>query len=129
MLQNKLLTFYFELKLQVRRMENISATCESLRGRDFNPYYGNVLELAVSREVVGVRPMILSMSVRLLGCACVPFIALVNERAPSWFYMCPFYCGQIIDRCACSGSFCLNPFYDIFMTYLWKGENPRQLTS
>jgi len=26
MLQNKLLTFYFELKLQVRRMENISLT-------------------------------------------------------------------------------------------------------
>jgi len=37
-----------------------------LRGRDFNSYYGNVLELAVSREVVGVGPMILSMSVRLL---------------------------------------------------------------
>jgi len=50
----------------------MSATCELLRIRDFNPYYGNVLELAVSREVVGVRPMILSMSVRLLGCACVP---------------------------------------------------------
>jgi len=26
MLHNKLLTFYFELKLQVRRMENISLT-------------------------------------------------------------------------------------------------------
>jgi len=26
MVQNKLLTFYFELKLQVRRMENISLT-------------------------------------------------------------------------------------------------------
>jgi len=76
MLQNKLLTFYVELKLQVRRMENILATCELLRGRDFNPYYGNVLELAVSREVVGVRPMILSMNVRLQTCACVPFIAV-----------------------------------------------------
>jgi len=43
MLQNKFPTFYFELKLQVRKMENIflewdmSATCELLRGRDFNP--------------------------------------------------------------------------------------------
>jgi len=46
-------------------MKNISATCELLRGHDFNPHYGNVLELAVSREVVGVRPMILSLSVRL----------------------------------------------------------------
>jgi len=54
----------------------MSATCELLRGRDFNPYYGNVLEQAVSREVVDVRPLILSMSVRLLGCACVPFIAV-----------------------------------------------------
>jgi len=52
-----------------------------LRGRDFNPYYGNVLELAVSREVVGVRPMILSISLGRQICACVPFIALVNERA------------------------------------------------
>jgi len=54
----------------------MSATYELLRGRDFNPYYGNVIELAVSREDVGVRPMILSMRVRLLGCACVPFIAV-----------------------------------------------------
>jgi len=54
----------------------MSATCELLRGRDFNPYYGNVLELAVSREVVCVRPMILSMSVRLQACVCVPFIAV-----------------------------------------------------
>jgi len=54
----------------------MSATCELLRGRDFSPYYGNVLELAVRREVVGVRPKILSMSVRLLGYACVPFISV-----------------------------------------------------
>jgi len=54
----------------------MSASCEFLRGRDLNLYFGNVLELAVSREVVGVMPMILSMSVRLLGCACVPFIAV-----------------------------------------------------
>jgi len=27
MLQSKLLTFYFELKLQVRKMENISLCC------------------------------------------------------------------------------------------------------
>jgi len=63
MLQNKLLTFYFELKLQVRRMENISLT-----------------------EIC-----------RLLA--------------------------------SCSGSSCLNPFYDKFMTHLWKGENLRQFTS
>jgi len=37
MLQNKFLSLYFELKLQVRRM---SATWKLLRGRDFNPYYG-----------------------------------------------------------------------------------------
>jgi len=30
----------------------MSATCELLRGHDFNSYDGNVLELAVSREVV-----------------------------------------------------------------------------
>jgi len=100
----------------------MSATCELLRGRDFNPYYGNVLELAVSREVVGVRPMILSMSVRLQTCPCVSFIALANERAPSDLCMCPFYCGQVMDRCACTGSSCLNPFYDMFMTHLWKGD-------
>jgi len=28
----------------------MSATEELLRGREFNPYYGNVLELAVSRR-------------------------------------------------------------------------------
>jgi len=63
MLQNKLLTFYFRIRLHVRKMENV------LGIRD-------VLELAVSRGVVGVRPMILSMSVRLQACACVPFIAV-----------------------------------------------------
>jgi len=73
----------------------MSATCELLRGRDFNPYYGNVLELAVSREVVGVMPMILSMSVRLHTCPFVSFIALVNKRAPSVLCMCPIYCGQV----------------------------------
>jgi len=87
----------------------MSATCELLRGRDFNRCYGNVLELAFSREVVGVSPMILSL--------------------PSVLCRCPFYCGQVIDRCACSGSSCLNPFYDMFMTHLWKGENLRQFTS
>jgi len=35
-----------------------------------------VLEIAVSREVVGVRPMILSMSVRFQACACDHFIAV-----------------------------------------------------
>jgi len=115
-LQKKHLTFYFELKLQVRGIifrvkiagtENgkwfldwdMSATCELLRGRDFNRCYGNVLELAFSREVVGVSPMILSL--------------------PSVLCRCPFYCGQVIDRCACSGSSCLNPMlwhvYDPFV--------------
>jgi len=68
MLQNKLLTIYFELKLQVPKMENISL------------------------------------------------------REPSDLCMCPFYSGQVIDRCACSGSSCLNAFCDMFMTRLWKGE-------
>jgi len=40
--------------------------------------------------------------------------------------MCHFYCGQVMDRCACSGSSCLNRFYDMFMTHLWKGENLKQ---
>jgi len=55
---------------------DMSATCELLRGRDFNTYY--VLELAVSLEVAVVRPIILSMSVCLQ--TCVPLD------------MCPFYC-------------------------------------
>jgi len=100
-----------------------AATCKLLRGRDFNPYYGNVIELAVSRKVVGVRHMILSMNVRLQTCPCVPFIALVNERAPSCLCMCPFYCGQVMDRCVCSSCSCLNTFYDMIMTHLWKREN------
>jgi len=81
MLQNKLLTFYFEVKLQVRRMENISFTeISRLLARSWSqPLLWDVLELAVNREVVGVRPMILSMSVRLQACACVPFIALLIE--------------------------------------------------
>jgi len=74
----------------------MSATCELLHGRDFNPYYGNVLELAI-----------------------------VNERAPSGLCLCPFYCGQVMDRYACSGSSCWNSFYDMFMTHLWKGENQK----
>jgi len=32
---------------------------------------------------------------------------LVNERALSGLCMWPFYCGQAMDRCACSGSSCL----------------------
>jgi len=64
------------------------------------PLLWDALELAVSRVVVG----------------------LVNGRAASDLCMCPFYSGQEMDRCACSGSFCLNPFYDMFMTRLWKGE-------
>jgi len=69
-LQNKLLTFYFELKLQVRRMENISLTeiCRYLRvvARSwFQPLSWDVLDLAVSIEVVGGLPMILSISVRI----------------------------------------------------------------
>jgi len=53
----------------------MSATCELLRGRYFNPY-GNLLELTVSRVIVEVRPMIMSMGVRLQTCACVPFISV-----------------------------------------------------
>jgi len=47
---------------------------------------------------------------------------LVNGRAPSDLCMCPFYSGQVMDRFACSGSPCLSPFCDMFMTRLWKGE-------
>jgi len=47
---------------------------------------------------------------------------LVDGRALSDLCMCPFYSGQVIDRWACSGSSCLNPFRDMFMTRLWKGE-------
>jgi len=47
---------------------------------------------------------------------------LVNGRAASDLCMCRFYFSQEMDRCACSGSFCLNPSYDMFMTRLWKGE-------
>jgi len=54
---------------------------------------------------------------------------LVNERAPSGLCMCPFYCGQVMDRCACLGSSGSNFFYDMFMTHLWKGENLRQFIS
>jgi len=96
MLQNKLLLFDFELKIHVRRMENISFT--------------EICRLLVSREVGGVRPMILPMSERLHG-----------------LWMCPFYSGQVMDRCACSGSSCLNPFYDMFMTCY--DLNLRQFTS
>jgi len=71
----------------------MSATCELLRGRDFNPYYGNVLELAVSHEVVGVGPMILPMSMRLQACACPLLLRSDNGQA-----------GHVMDRCACSGS-------------------------
>jgi len=127
------LTFYFELKLQVRRMENISLT-------DICRLLASCCAVMISTPIMGrirasCQPwvrwrdvMILSMSVRLRACACVPFIALVNERAPSGLCMYPFYCGQVMDRCACSGSPCLNTFYDMFMTHLWKRENLRQFT-
>jgi len=78
---------------------DMSATCELLRGRDFNTYY--VLELAVSLEVAVVRPIILSMSVCLQTCVLLG--------------MYPFYWGQVMDRCACSGSSSWIPF----MTCLW----------
>jgi len=69
-LQNKLLALYFELKLEVRRIKNISLTeiCRLLGivARSwFQPLLWDVLEVAVSSEVVGVRPLILWMSVRL----------------------------------------------------------------
>jgi len=47
---------------------------------------------------------------------------LVDGRAPSDLCMCPLYSVEVIDRCACSGSSCLNSFYDMLMTRLWKGE-------
>jgi len=57
---------------------------------------------------------------------------LVIERAPLGLCMYPFYCDQVMDRCAWCAYSCssgLNPFYDMFMTHLWKGENLRQFTS
>jgi len=47
---------------------------------------------------------------------------LGNGHAPSDLCMCPFYSGQVIDRCACLRNSCLNPFYDMLMTRLRKGE-------
>jgi len=69
MLQNKLLTFYFELKLKVRRMENISLTeiyrllASCCAVVILTPIMGRVRATS-HREVVGVSP------------------DLVNERAP-----------------------------------------------
>jgi len=81
LLQNKLLDFYFELKLQVRKIENISLSeiCRTLASCCAVVTSTHNRELAVSRVVVGVRPMILSMGVRPQTCACVPFIALKDE--------------------------------------------------
>jgi len=115
-------------------MENLSLTeiCRLLASccvvMISTPIMGRI-RASSSREVPGVRPMILSMGVRLQTCPLVLFIALVNEREPSGLCMCPFYCGQVMDRYACSGSSCLNPLYDMFMTHLWKEENLRQFTS
>jgi len=104
MLQNELLTFYFELKLQVRKMENISLS--------------EVCRLLASYGAVAIS----TLRERIRGSSqpCDRWREahdLVNERAPS-----AFFSGQVIDRCACSGSSCLNPFFDMFMTRLRKGE-------
>jgi len=88
MLQNKLLTFYFELKLQVRGMENISLAeiCRLL---------ASCCAVVISTPIMGrFSIMILSMSVRLPACACVPFIALKDEDEN--LYKFPFkFCKHI----------------------------------
>jgi len=103
MLQNKLLSFYFELILKVRRMENISLTeiCRLL---------ASCCAVAISTPIMG-----------RIRASCQPR-GLWPEAKPSGLCMCPLYCGQVMDRCACSGGSCLNPFYDMFMTHLCKGE-------
>jgi len=103
MLQNKFLTFYFELKLQVR---------------EWKPFpwlrYAGYLRV-VARS--WFQPLLWER----IRASSQPWGRwreahdLVNERAPSGLCMCPFYCGQVIDRCSCSGSSCLIPF----MTSLW----------
>jgi len=75
-------------------------TCELLRGRDSTPIMGRI-----------------RTSSQPCGRWCEAH-DLVNGRAPSDLCMCPFHSGQVMDRCACSGSFCLNHFYDMFMTHL-----------
>jgi len=115
MIQNIHLTFYFELKLQVRRTENISLTeiCRLL---------ASCCAVVTSTPIMG-----------RIRASSHPWGRwrqthdLVNEHAPSG--LCPFYSGQVMKRGACSSSACLNPFYDMFMTRLWKGENLRQFTS
>jgi len=87
----------------------MSATCELLRGK-FQPLW--------ERIRAGSQP-------------CDRWCEAhdpVNGRAPSDLCMCPFCSGQVINRCACSGSSCLNPFYDMFITPLWKGEILENLT-
>jgi len=38
----------------------------------------------------------------------------INDRAPSSFCMYTFCCGQVMERCACSGRYCV-----LLKTYLW----------
>jgi len=79
MQQNKLLTFYFDLKLQVRRMENISFTaiCRLLP---------SCCAFVISTPIMGRS-----------RASCQPWGRwrtghnLVNGRAPSGLCMCPFY--------------------------------------
>jgi len=92
MLQNKLQTLYFEPKLNYTWLRCVGYLRVVARSW-FQPLLWDVLGLAVSREAYD----------------------LVNEHAPSGLCMWPFYCGQVMDRCAYSGSSCLNTF----KTCLW----------
>jgi len=79
MLQNKLLTFDFELKLQVRRMENISLTkiCRLL---------ASCCAVVISTPIMGrVRA-----SSQPLG-RWREAHDLVKQHAPSGLCMCPFH--------------------------------------
>jgi len=80
MLQNKLLTFCFELKLQVRRMEIISLT-EIFR------LLASCCAVVISTPIMGR----IRASCQPWG-RCREAYDLVNERAPSGLCMCPFYC-------------------------------------
>jgi len=128
MLQSKLLTFYFELNWQVRRGKifpwlRYVGYLRVVARSWFQPLLWERIELAVSREVVVVRPMILPISVCLQTCPCVPFIALFNKRAPSGLCMYPFYCGQVMDRCACSGSSSESLLWHVYGTFVERRES------
>jgi len=77
MLKNKLLTLYFELKLQVRRMKNISLT--------------EICRILASCCAVVILTPIMG---RNRASSWREAHDLLNKRAPSGLCMCPFYCAK-----------------------------------